>query len=65
LLISVVKWGKVNTNSDINFENGIYLYTFTPLNTKDGVLSEPVPYHGSKEFYEPPRKKIAKRMGLK
>lgn len=33
--------------------------------TKDGILSEPVPYHGSKEIYEPLRNKIAKSMGLK
>jgi len=33
--------------------------------TKDGILSESVPYHGSKEMYEPLRNKIAKSMGLK
>ena len=32
--------------------------------TKEGVLSEPVPYHGSKEMPEPLRKKIAERMGI-
>ena len=32
---------------------------------KDGILSEPVPYHGSKEIYEPLRRQIAKSMGLK
>jgi len=32
---------------------------------KDGILSEPVPYHGSKEIYEPLRSKIAKSMGIK
>lgn len=32
---------------------------------KDGVLSPPVPYHGSKEMYEPLRKKIAKDMGVR
>lgn len=32
---------------------------------KDGILSEPVPYHGSKEMGESLRKKIAKSMGLK
>ena len=32
---------------------------------KNGKLSEPVPYHGSKEIYEPLRIKIAKSMGLK
>lgn len=32
---------------------------------KDGRLSEPVPYHGSKEMYEPLLKKIAKAMGIK
>jgi predicted RNA binding protein YcfA (HicA-like mRNA interferase family) len=42
-----------------NAEGSHYFYT------KDGVLSEPVPNHGSKEFYEPLRKKIAKNMGLK
>lgn len=31
---------------------------------KDGKLSEPVPYHGSKEIPEPLRKKIAKAMGI-
>lgn len=31
---------------------------------KDGKLSEPVPYHGSKEIAEPLRKKIAKALGL-
>lgn len=31
---------------------------------KDGILSEPVPYHGSKEIPEPLRKKIAKGLGL-
>lgn len=33
--------------------------------TKDGRLSEPIPYHGAKEMYEPLRKKIAKSLGLK
>lgn len=32
---------------------------------KDGILSEPVPYHGAKEIPEPLRKKIARNMGLK
>lgn len=32
---------------------------------KDGILSEPVPYHGSKEIGESLRKKISKSMGLK
>lgn len=32
---------------------------------KDEILSEPVPYHGSKEIGESLRKKIAKSMGLK
>jgi len=32
---------------------------------KDNVVSEPVPYHGSKEIPEPLRKKIAKDMKLK
>ena len=31
---------------------------------KDGKLSEPVPYHGSKEIFEPLRKKIARAMGV-
>lgn len=31
---------------------------------KDGIISEPVPYHGSKEIPEPLRKKIAKGMGI-
>ncbi len=31
---------------------------------KDGKLSQPVPYHGSKEIPEPLRKKIAKGMGI-
>lgn len=31
---------------------------------KDGVLSEPVPFHGSKEIPEPLRKKIARNMGI-
>lgn len=32
--------------------------------TKNGRLSPPVPFHGSKEIPEPLRKKIAKDMGL-
>lgn len=32
---------------------------------KDGIVSPPVPYHGSKEIYEPLRKAIAKQMNLK
>jgi mRNA interferase HicA len=32
---------------------------------KDGILSEPVPYHGSKEIGERLRMNIAKKMGLK
>ncbi len=32
---------------------------------KDGVLSCPVPFHGSKEMFEPLRCKIARDMGLK
>jgi len=32
---------------------------------KDGILSEPIPYHGSKEIYEPLRLKISKSMGIK
>ncbi len=31
---------------------------------KNGVLSEPIPFHGAKEIYEPLRKKIAKNMGI-
>lgn len=31
---------------------------------KDGVLSEPVPFHNSKEIPEPLRKKIATNMGV-
>jgi len=31
---------------------------------KEGVLSQPVPYHGSKEIYEPLRKKIARSLGI-
>ena len=31
---------------------------------KDGLLSQPVPFHGSKEIPEPLRKKIAKEMKL-
>lgn len=33
--------------------------------TKAGVLSEPVPFHGSKEMSDPLVKKISKSMGLK
>ena len=33
--------------------------------TKDGVLSEPIPFHGSKEMSEPLMKKISKGMRLK
>lgn len=33
--------------------------------TKDGKLSEPIPYHGAKEMPEPLRRKIARNMGLK
>ena len=32
---------------------------------KNGILSPPVPYHGAKEMYEPLRKSIARKMGLK
>ena len=32
---------------------------------KDGVLSPPVPYHGSKEIGEGLKKKIIREMGLK
>lgn len=32
---------------------------------KDGELSPPVPYHGSKEIFEPLRKSIERQMGLK
>ena len=32
---------------------------------KDGILSEPIPYHGSKEIPEPLRKKIARNMNIK
>lgn len=31
---------------------------------KDGILSPPVPYHGSKEIGEGLRKKIIREMGL-
>ena len=31
---------------------------------KNGQLSVPVPFHGSKEIPEPLRKKIAKQMGI-
>lgn len=48
--------------------NGWTLYRVTGSHyfyEKDGVISEAVPYHGSKEMFEPLRKKIAKSMGLK
>ena len=32
---------------------------------KDGVESPPIPYHGSKEMYEPLRKSIERQMKLK
>lgn len=32
---------------------------------KDGILSQPVPYHGAKEIPEPLRRKIAREMGIK
>jgi Predicted periplasmic or secreted lipoprotein len=32
---------------------------------KDGVKSPPIPYHGSKEIYEPLRRAIERQMGLK
>ena len=32
---------------------------------KDGKLSEPVPFHGSSEMWEPLRKKISKGLKLK
>jgi predicted RNA binding protein YcfA (HicA-like mRNA interferase family) len=32
---------------------------------KDGLVSQPIPFHGAKEMYEPLRKKIEKEMGLK
>lgn len=31
---------------------------------KDGVLSQPIPYHGAKEMPEPLRKKIARSLGM-
>ncbi len=31
---------------------------------KDGRLSVPVPYHGSREIPEPLRRKISKEMGI-
>ena len=31
---------------------------------KNGKLSPPVPYHGSKEIFEPLRRKIARDMGI-
>lgn len=31
---------------------------------KDGILSEPVPFHGAKEIPEPLRRKIARALGL-
>jgi predicted RNA binding protein YcfA (HicA-like mRNA interferase family) len=30
--------------------------------TKDGVISQPIPFHGSKEMFEPIRRRIAKEM---
>lgn len=33
--------------------------------TKEGILSVPVPFHGSKEMSKPLVKKISKHMGLK
>lgn len=32
---------------------------------KNGLLSEPIPFHGAKEIPEPLRKKICKGLGLK
>ncbi len=32
---------------------------------KNGVLSPPVPFHGSKEMYEPLRRSIERKMELK
>jgi len=32
---------------------------------KDGKESPPIPFHGSKEIYEPLKKTIEKQMGLK
>ena len=32
---------------------------------KNGKLTEPVPYHGSKEMPEPLRRKIARDLGIK
>ena len=32
--------------------------------TKDGKLSSPVPYHGSKEIYEPLRRAIERQLGM-
>jgi len=31
---------------------------------KDGVESPPIPFHGSKEIYEPLRKAIEKQLGM-
>lgn len=42
----------------VKSEGSHYFYT------KDGILSPPVPYHGSKEMFEPLRKKIMKDMGI-
>lgn len=32
---------------------------------KDGNISPPIPYHGSKEIYEPLRRAIDRQMNLK
>jgi len=32
---------------------------------KDGKLSQPLPFHGTKEIYEPLRKAIARDMDIK
>ena len=31
---------------------------------KDGVLSEPIPYHGSKEMYQPLANKLIRKYGV-
>jgi len=31
---------------------------------KNGILSQPIPFHGSKEIPEPLRQKIAKELGI-
>lgn len=52
------RWIRRNGWEHIRTTGSHYIY-------KKGNITYPVPNHGSKEIYEPLRKKIIKDMGLK